>query len=192
VFTCATATLFIVGRRTRKMVQHVLGEHFNNWLMSDGYHVYRDRDQRLRCLAHLLRKAHGLAESLEPQAQAFGHHVLDVLETVIAAVYEARGAPERAAGLRERHAPTLNALLDDCRPSVPCAIGSSRGASAWAPAPRKAPAPSRCSPALSKPAASAMPHLGIIWPRSCANVAAVCLHPRCLCPCPPAESLPAG
>jgi transposase len=115
VFTCATATLFIVGRRTRKMVQHVLGEHFNNWLMSDGYHVYRDRDQRLRCLAHLLRKAHGLAESLEPQAQAFGHHVLDVLETVIAAVYEARGAPELATGLRERHAPTLNALLDDCR-----------------------------------------------------------------------------
>ncbi len=114
VFTCATATLFIVGRRTRRMVQRVLGEHFNNWLMSDGYCVYRDIDQRLRCLAHLIRKAHGLEESLEPQAQAFGRHVLDVIETVIAAVYDARGAPEHAAGLRARHAPALNALLEDC------------------------------------------------------------------------------
>lgn len=114
VFTCATATLFIVGRRTREMVQRVLGEHFRNWLMSDGYCVYRDIDQRLRCLAHLIRKAHGLEESLDAHAQAFGRHVLDVIETVIAAVYDARGTPEQAAGLRARYAPTLNALLEAC------------------------------------------------------------------------------
>jgi hypothetical protein len=52
VFTCTTATFFIVGRRTRAMVCRVLGEHFDNWLMSDGYAAYRDVDQRLRCLAH--------------------------------------------------------------------------------------------------------------------------------------------
>ena len=115
VFTCATATLFIVGRRTREMVQRVLGEHFRNWLMSDGYCVYRDIDQRLRCLAHLIRKAQGLEDSLDPRARAFGRHVLDVIETVIAAVYDARGAPQHAAGLRTRHAPTLNALFEACR-----------------------------------------------------------------------------
>jgi hypothetical protein len=115
VFTCATATLFIVGRRTRELVQRVLGEHFRNWLMSDGYCVYRDIDQRLRCLAHLIRKAHGLEESLDAHAQAFGRHVLDVIETVIAAVYDARGAPEHATGLRAQYAPTLNALFDACR-----------------------------------------------------------------------------
>ena len=115
VFTCATATLFIVGRRTRAMVQHVLGEHFRNWLMSDGYGAYRDHDQRLRCFAHLLRKAHGLEESLDAQAQQFGRQVLDVLETVIAAVYDARGDPAQAEGLRARHAPLLNALLEACR-----------------------------------------------------------------------------
>jgi transposase len=48
VFTCATGTLSIVGRRTREMVQHALGEHLCDWLMSDGYCVYRDLDQRLR------------------------------------------------------------------------------------------------------------------------------------------------
>ena len=115
VFTCATATLFIVGRRTRELVQRVLGEHFRHWLMSDGYCVYRDIDQRLRCLAHLIRKAHGLEESLDAHAQAFGRHVLDVIETVIAAVYDARGAPAHATGLRAQHAPTLNALFDACR-----------------------------------------------------------------------------
>jgi len=40
VFTCATATLFIVGRRTRAIVSQVLGETFRHWLMSDGYPVY--------------------------------------------------------------------------------------------------------------------------------------------------------
>jgi len=122
VFTCATATLFIVGRRTRAMVQHVLGEHFRNWLMSDGYGAYRDLDQRLRCLAHLIRKAHGLEESLDAQAQQFGRHVLDVIEAVIAAVYAARGDPAQAEGLRARHAPLLNALLEACRPLAADAV----------------------------------------------------------------------
>jgi hypothetical protein len=115
VFTCASATLFVVGRRTRAMVQRVLGEQFRNWLMSDGYCVYRDIDQRLRCLAHLILKAHGLEDSLDVRARAFGRHVLEVIATVIAAVYDARGAPEQTEGLRTRHAPLLNALLAQCR-----------------------------------------------------------------------------
>lgn len=109
------ATLFLVGRRTRAMVQHVLGEHFRNWLMSDGYCAYRDHDQRLRCFAHLLRKAHGLEESLDAQAQQLGRQVLDVLETVITAVYDARGDPARAEGAARATCPLLNALLEGCR-----------------------------------------------------------------------------
>jgi hypothetical protein len=35
-------TVFIVGRRTRKMVYRVLGEDFNNWLMTDDHHVDGD------------------------------------------------------------------------------------------------------------------------------------------------------
>ncbi len=30
--------------------------------MSDGYWAYRDYDNRLRCLTHLLRKARGLED----------------------------------------------------------------------------------------------------------------------------------
>jgi hypothetical protein len=41
--------------------------------------------------------------------------VLEVIETVIAAVYDARGAREQTEGLRTRHAPLLNALLAQCR-----------------------------------------------------------------------------
>ncbi|NCA73013.1 MAG: hypothetical protein EOM91_23765 [Sphingobacteriia bacterium] len=94
VFTCAHATLFVVGKRSVEVVREVLGTAFTGWLMSDGFWAYRELDQRLRCLAHLIRKAHGLEESLEHEAQRFGAHLLEVLETVIAAVYEVRsGAP---------------------------------------------------------------------------------------------------
>jgi transposase len=121
VFTCATATLFIVGRRTRAIVREVLGETFRNWLMSDGYHVYRDFDQRLRCLAHLIRKAHGLEDGYDREGQRFGSHILQVMETVIDAVYSARGGAPPAQGLRQQHAPMLNALLAACLEQANCA-----------------------------------------------------------------------
>ena len=89
VFTCATATLFIVGKRTKIMAQKVLC-NFSGWLMSDGYCCYRDHEKRLRCWAHLIRKARGLEESLDPQAQQFGERALHVLETIIDSIYQAR------------------------------------------------------------------------------------------------------
>jgi hypothetical protein len=114
VFTCATATLFIVGRRTREMVQRVLGEGFRGWLMSDGYWAYRELDQRLRCLPHILRKARALEEGFDAEGRALGRHLLDVIATVMQAVYQARGAPP-PGGLRNRHAPMLDALFKHCR-----------------------------------------------------------------------------
>ena len=113
VFRCAAATLFVIDRRTQEVLHRVLGAHFAHWLMSDGYWAYRDYDWRLRCLAHLVRKARGLEESLEREAQRFGRHLLDTLETLMAAVYAAREGPP-GQGVRERHAPCLAALLDAC------------------------------------------------------------------------------
>jgi hypothetical protein len=92
VFSCATATLFIVGRRNKKIAQKILGQ-FGSWLMSDGYHIYRDYEWRLRCWAHLLRKARGLAESLEQETQNFGKQTLQLLETLMEAIYQARENP---------------------------------------------------------------------------------------------------
>ena len=40
--------------------------------MSDGYWASRNSDDRLCCLTHRLRKARGLEESLNHQAQRFG------------------------------------------------------------------------------------------------------------------------
>jgi transposase len=115
VFTCATASLFVVGKRTREVVVRVLGEQFAHWLMSDGYGVYRQYDWRLRCLAHLIRKARGLEQSLEAEAHRFGQKTLQVLETLMEAVYAAREGPsEPPAPLRHQHAELLRELLALC------------------------------------------------------------------------------
>jgi transposase len=115
VFTCATANLFVIGRRTREMVARVLGERFAHWLMSDGYWVYRDDDWRLRCLAHLIRKAKGLEQSFEAEAHEFGLRTRHVLETLMAAVSAARAGPaEPAVPVREQQAALLREFLTWC------------------------------------------------------------------------------
>jgi hypothetical protein len=59
------------------------------WFHSIG--DYPKDSQITPCVAHLIRKAHGLEDSLERESQRFGTHILRVIETVIEAVYEARG-----------------------------------------------------------------------------------------------------
>jgi len=87
-----TVTLFLIGRRSWDVIADLL-EEFAGWLMSDGYQVYRKYAKRLRCLAHLVRKAQGLSESLNPEAQAFGEKTLAYLAKFIEEVYRARAAP---------------------------------------------------------------------------------------------------
>ncbi len=114
VFTCATATLFVVGKRTQAVVLRVLGENFPHWLMSDGYRVYRQYDWRLRCLAHVIRKARGLEQSLDAQAHQFGKKTLEVLETLMAGVYKAREGPPPEVSLRRQHGALLREFLALC------------------------------------------------------------------------------
>ncbi|NOQ81599.1 MAG: transposase [Methylophaga sp.] len=61
-----------MATRSAELLNNLLGDNFNGWLMSDGYTVYRKYLSRLRCWAHLLRKAKGLNESLNKDAQFFG------------------------------------------------------------------------------------------------------------------------
>jgi hypothetical protein len=68
VFTSATTSVFTIGARSKAVLMSVLGPLFNGWLMSDGYWADRDLDNRLRCLAHVQRKARSLEESLDRQA----------------------------------------------------------------------------------------------------------------------------
>jgi len=93
VLRTATATLYLIGRRSWETIADIM-EHFAGWLMSDGYGQYRHYSKRLRCLAHLIRKARGLEESCHPPAAQFGQKVLETLSLFIKGVYVARGDPE--------------------------------------------------------------------------------------------------
>lgn len=91
VLTTPTVCLYLVGSRGREVIEHVLGEAFPGWLMTDGYQVYRKYKNRLRCWAHLRRKARGLAESVnQTDAQPFGTQALAVLHELQQAIYETR------------------------------------------------------------------------------------------------------
>jgi hypothetical protein len=111
VLRSATATLYIIGRRSWDVIANVM-EHFGGWLMSDGYGQYRHYGKRLRCLAHIIRKARGLAESCHPAAAEFGQNVLQTVAQVIEGIYLARGDP--TMDLPEKFAPELAQLQTTC------------------------------------------------------------------------------
>lgn len=112
VFHALTVTLYYVAGRGREWVDNVL-DGFSGWLMSDGWIAYRHYPRRLRCWAHLLRKARGLAQSCDRDARRFGQQVLSTLETRMAAVYAAREGPP-AVDLPTQHAPALAELRAAC------------------------------------------------------------------------------
>jgi hypothetical protein len=90
VFSTKNVTVYWIAFRSAELIENVLGKDYTGWLMSDGYQVYRRYPNRLRCWAHLLRKAEGLKESLDEEARLFGQQTLDFLNILVAQVYEAR------------------------------------------------------------------------------------------------------
>lgn len=111
VLRSATATLYLIGRRSWDTIADIM-EHFSGWLMSDGYGQYRHYHKRLRCMAHLIRKARGLEESCHPEAAQFGEKVLEILTLFIKGVYAARGDPD--ADLRTKFSRTLEEFKAFC------------------------------------------------------------------------------
>ena len=111
VFTSATVTLFVVGKRGREILDRIL-PGFAGWLMSDGWQSYRHLPRRLRCWAHLTRKAQGLIDTYDREAQAFGHQVQDAFDTLIGAIHAAREGPP--VDLRHLHAKLLAELHAAC------------------------------------------------------------------------------
>jgi len=67
-----TTVIFFIGRRTKETFWGHIGLEFAGWLMADGYGAYRDHALRLRCWAHLIRKARALAEGFTPHVQGYG------------------------------------------------------------------------------------------------------------------------
>jgi transposase len=93
VFVSSVTVLFYIGSRTKEMVDNLPGETYGGWLMSDGYLAYRSHAKRLRCWAHLLRKAKGLEQSLDRAGRRFGADTTALLKTLMQAVYRAREGP---------------------------------------------------------------------------------------------------
>ena len=93
VFCSSTVTLYLIGYRSKEIIQTLLENDFAGWLMSDGYTVYRDFLRRLRCWAHLIRKAEGLVESLNSDARPFGEAAKALLTELMKAVRKAREGP---------------------------------------------------------------------------------------------------
>ena len=112
VFRSLTVTLYYVAGRGKELLENVL-DGFTGWLMSDGWASYRHYPHRLRCWAHLIRKARGLAQSLDREARAFGQRVLETLNALMAAVYAAREGPP-SVDLPTQYAPQLAALRTAC------------------------------------------------------------------------------
>ena len=113
VFVTTATVLFLIGYRTKEMFDNLIRDDFNGELMSDGYRVYRDYCKRLRCWAHLLRKARGLRECLSPTIQGYGREVYATLNTLMQAVYRAREGPP--GSIRSEHEATLAQLKTLCQ-----------------------------------------------------------------------------
>jgi len=90
VFLCSHTVLYAIGLRTKDMLNNVLGLRFMGLLMSDGYIAYRSTLNRLRCWAHLLRKLCGVAESTDRVAAQSGQAMLDLFNSLMQSVFEAR------------------------------------------------------------------------------------------------------
>jgi transposase-like protein len=94
VFVSSSVVVFWISSRAGELIYRILGKNaYKGWLMSDGYRVYRQFLKRLRCWAHLVRKARGLTESYDKESQAFGKETLDFLNSLIEAIKNARVTP---------------------------------------------------------------------------------------------------
>jgi len=106
-------TLFLIGPRSREMLENALQDGFPGILISDGYGVYRAWENRLRCWPHLMRKLRGLAESSDARVSGVGQEMEGLMKTLMAAIYAARIDPP-PEGLPARYAKAIERLRHLC------------------------------------------------------------------------------
>lgn len=114
VFVSAHTVVYQVGKRHRLVVQQLLGTAFNGFLMTDGFSVYRIFPKRLRCWAHLVRKARALHQCLDSQGQAFGEALLLAMILLMRNIHQLRESPEDADALRAQNQTLLDWLRTLC------------------------------------------------------------------------------
>jgi len=113
VLVSAATVLYFIGARTQEIFRNALGEDFGGILMTDGYMAYRAWLNRLRCWAHLLRKARGLEESTNGRVAGVGGEMLAILTKLIEAILSARESPPLEP-LTDLYAPDIRRLKALC------------------------------------------------------------------------------
>lgn len=113
VLVCTHTALYLIGPRSREMVENVLENLFLGTLVSDGYVVYRHWKNRLRCWPHLLRKLRGLAESSDARVAGIGQEMETLMKNLMAAIYEARATPPPVP-LAQHHRADIERLRQLC------------------------------------------------------------------------------
>jgi transposase len=84
VMVNATVALFKVQAGRSKAAFEALVEHWAGIMVSDGYGVYQHWVHgRQTCLAHLIRRARGLAERKDPELAWFGRRLLAELQRLV-------------------------------------------------------------------------------------------------------------
>ena len=101
---------FAVGARSLEMAQSIIGD-FSGVLMTDGYLTYRSLANRIRCWAHLDRKAKALAESYDKSASIFGLRMVRALKSMQDSIYRMRE-------MSQEHRAIEAALADETRIEV--------------------------------------------------------------------------
>lgn len=114
VFTSQDTVMYFIGSRGAEILTNTLGPDFDGEAMTDGWQVYRALRKRLRCWAHLVRKARGLRDSSERVTATVGAELLDLLEALMGAVLEARGQNLALGTLEQRHADQIARLRALC------------------------------------------------------------------------------
>lgn len=117
VFLTSSTALFLIGSRSKEIFTNFFDAlpGFNGYLMTDGYRLYRAYLKRLRCWAHLLRKAKGLSDSYSKASQTYGRQVQAILNELIDAVYLAREGPDGGTvSILAHHQETLDVLRKLC------------------------------------------------------------------------------
>jgi transposase len=84
VMANTTVAFFKVQASRSKAAFEALVKHWAGILVSDGYGVYCQWvHARQTCLAHLIRRARGLAERKDPELAGFGRRVLAELQRLV-------------------------------------------------------------------------------------------------------------
>jgi transposase len=84
VMVNTTVTFFTVHASRSKIAFEALVARWAGILVSDGYGVYQQwAHGRQACLAHLIRRARGLAERPDPELARFGRRVLAELQQLV-------------------------------------------------------------------------------------------------------------